>query len=142
MNEESAVWRLSRWFWWPACLTPPLVLLASWDNGRKSRSADEAMGLAFILFPWLVLLFLWGAAIVVLAARTRTLSSRERSLLSTLGISPAAITGLVGWNDARLGWNAHRTLHGTAGALALTVIWVIAAVWFRRAAWPPGADEP
>jgi len=138
--EESWISLFARRFWWPACLTPPLVLLAVYANSR-SRSADEAIQGDVVVGLWLLLLFLAGAVLVIGAAVLRTLSSREKSFLSVLGISPAAAVLLWAYFDSQLGRHSHHSTRGTVASLFLAALWVIIALWLRRAAWPH-ANEP
>ena len=138
--EESRLSVFGRRFWWPACLTPPLLLLFCYDNARRTQSADEngvALGLV-----WVFVLFLAGAVLVIGAAVSRTLSSREKSFLSVLGISPAALGFLLAYFDSQIAWNKPSSPRGIAACLLLTAVWVILALWFRRAAWPATGQDP
>lgn len=137
MAMESAVSLYGRLFWWGACLTPPFVLLVEMDTARTAHSADAALGKTFIEVPVYLLVFLAGAVLVVLAAISRVVTKRETSFLSTLGISPAAMLLLFNYYDSQLGWPKLGLPPGAVvRSVAVTALWVLLAVWFRRAAWP------
>jgi hypothetical protein len=133
---------LVRWNLWALCASIPLVLLMAWDTGAHARSADEAMGDAFVMAPLILGLAVLALLTVVRAALSRALSGRDRALVIAVGLGVVpwvlvteAIHQLIG------DWHRDATLGDQLSAIALTAAWVLLALAARRVLHrgiPPG----
>jgi hypothetical protein len=124
---------LPRAYWWLVTASVPVAYLLCWDTSAHARSADEALGLAFILAPLLLAGAALGLGIIVRAALSKTIERKERVALVLLGLSAVPwIVLLAGLGSLVGDWHRDPTPGDHALALALVGGWVAGALAVRR----------
>jgi hypothetical protein len=130
MTTSSITFRI---LWWFHLVAPVIVFVTALSSG-DARSADEALGSAFIYGD----LFLLGAGLGVFvglaSVKSRHMNRREKTLGVALSLGIVPLVLLIFAADAVMGWRrGELSIAGVMGVAALHIVWIAFVLAIRSA---------